>query len=98
MGLVDDTCHPADLRTAAERVLRGGGKKEKAPKKPLASRAGDFLSRTPLGGPMVWEKAKAGVLEKTGGKSGRRQQKADGEYFCEDFVRICVTFFRIWEN
>jgi 3-hydroxyacyl-CoA dehydrogenase/enoyl-CoA hydratase/3-hydroxybutyryl-CoA epimerase len=69
LGLVDDTCHPADLRVAAERVLRegrGGGKK-KAPKKPLASRAGDFLSRTPLGGPMVWEKAKAGVMEKTGG-------------------------------
>ena len=67
LGLVDDTCHPADLRIAAERVLRGGGEKKKAQKKPFASRAGDFLSRTPLGGPMVWEKAKAGVMEKTGG-------------------------------
>ncbi|HEV2853093.1 MAG TPA: 3-hydroxyacyl-CoA dehydrogenase NAD-binding domain-containing protein [Thermoanaerobaculia bacterium] len=67
LGLVDDTCHPSDLRTAAERVLRGGEGKKKAPKKPLASRAGDFLARTPLGGPMVWEKARAGVMEKTGG-------------------------------
>ena len=70
LGLVDDTCHPADLRIAAERVLRGGGNgggAKKAPKKPFASRAGDFLSRTPLGGPMVWEKAKTGVMEKTGG-------------------------------
>ena len=69
LGLVDDTCHPADLRIAAERVLRGGGggQAKKAPKKPFASRAGDFLSRTPLGGPVVWEKAKAGVMEKTGG-------------------------------
>ena len=25
LGLVDDTCHPADLRIAAERMLRGGG-------------------------------------------------------------------------
>src|SRR3712207_594218 len=34
LGLVDDTCHPADLRVAAERVLReGGGGKKKAPKK-----------------------------------------------------------------
>jgi 3-hydroxyacyl-CoA dehydrogenase/enoyl-CoA hydratase/3-hydroxybutyryl-CoA epimerase len=68
LGLVDDTCHPADLRTAAERLVRGGGEKEKSKgKKPLASRAGDLLARTPLGGPMVWEKARAGVMEKTGG-------------------------------
>ena len=40
---------------------------KKAPKKPFASRAGDLLARSPLGGPVVWEKAKAGVMEKTGG-------------------------------
>ncbi|HKI05023.1 MAG TPA: 3-hydroxyacyl-CoA dehydrogenase NAD-binding domain-containing protein [Thermoanaerobaculia bacterium] len=66
LGLVDDTCHPADLRTAAERVLRGGGEKKKV-KKPMASRAGDWLAHTPLGGKMVWDKARAGVMEKTGG-------------------------------
>src|SRR3954465_3962081 len=66
LGLVDDTCHPADLRTAAERAARDRGEAKKA-KKPIASRAGDFLARTPLGGKMVWDKARAGVLEKTGG-------------------------------
>ncbi|HEV8581046.1 MAG TPA: 3-hydroxyacyl-CoA dehydrogenase NAD-binding domain-containing protein [Thermoanaerobaculia bacterium] len=66
LGLVDDTCHPADLRAAAERLLRGGEERKKA-KKPIASRAGDLLARTPLAGPLVWDKARAGVKEKTGG-------------------------------
>src|SRR6185295_13863076 len=65
LGLVDDTCHPADLRTAAERLLRGGAEKEKG--RPLSSRAADLLARSPLGGPLVWEKARAGVMAKTGG-------------------------------
>jgi len=68
LGLVDDTCHPADLRAAAERVLRGKEEKKKAKAKPIAARAGDLLARTPLGGPMVWEKARAGVMEKTKGQ------------------------------
>jgi 3-hydroxyacyl-CoA dehydrogenase/enoyl-CoA hydratase/3-hydroxybutyryl-CoA epimerase len=69
LGLVDDTCQPFDLRTAAERAIRdprGGGEAKKT-KRPLASRAGDFLSRTPLGGPAVWDRARAGVMAKTGG-------------------------------
>jgi 3-hydroxyacyl-CoA dehydrogenase/enoyl-CoA hydratase/3-hydroxybutyryl-CoA epimerase len=66
LGLVDETCHPADLRTAAERLLRDGREKKSSPK-PFASRAGDFLSRTPFGGKLVWDKARAGVMEKTGG-------------------------------
>ena len=66
LGLVDDTCHPADLRAAAERAVRSPGEARKA-KRPLASRAGDLLSRTPLGGKMVWDKARAGVMAKTGG-------------------------------
>ncbi|HEV7784885.1 MAG TPA: enoyl-CoA hydratase-related protein, partial [Thermoanaerobaculia bacterium] len=65
LGLVDDTCHPADLRTAAEGLVRGGA--PKARKRPLASRAGDFLAHTPLGGKFVWDKARAGVMAKTGG-------------------------------
>ncbi|HSK79048.1 MAG TPA: 3-hydroxyacyl-CoA dehydrogenase NAD-binding domain-containing protein, partial [Thermoanaerobaculia bacterium] len=67
LGLVDETCHPADLRTAAEQLLRGGREKKKARPQPFASRAGDFLSKTPLGGRFVWDKARAGVMEKTGG-------------------------------
>jgi 3-hydroxyacyl-CoA dehydrogenase/enoyl-CoA hydratase/3-hydroxybutyryl-CoA epimerase len=66
LGLVDDTCHPSDLRTAAARVLRGGGETKSRPK-PMASRAGDWLARSPLGGPVVWDKARGGVMEKTGG-------------------------------
>jgi 3-hydroxyacyl-CoA dehydrogenase / enoyl-CoA hydratase / 3-hydroxybutyryl-CoA epimerase len=65
LGLVDDTCHPADLRIAAERLVRSGAEKEKG--RPLSSRATDLLARSPLGGPMVWDKARAGVMEKTGG-------------------------------
>ena len=67
LGLVDDTCHPSDLRTAAERALRERGGAKKAPRKPIASRAGNFLSGTLLGGKLVWDKARAGVMEKTGG-------------------------------
>jgi 3-hydroxyacyl-CoA dehydrogenase / enoyl-CoA hydratase / 3-hydroxybutyryl-CoA epimerase len=66
LGLVDDTCHPTDLRTAAERAVRDRGEVKKA-KRPFAARAGDFLSRTPLGGPVVWDKARNGVMAKTGG-------------------------------
>ena len=66
LGLVDDTCTPFDLRTAAVRAVRDRGEAKKA-KKPIASRAGNFLSRTPLGGPVVWDKARAGVMAKTGG-------------------------------
>jgi 3-hydroxyacyl-CoA dehydrogenase / enoyl-CoA hydratase / 3-hydroxybutyryl-CoA epimerase len=65
LGLVDDTCHPADLRTAAERLI--GGSAPKAKKRFFASRAGDFLAHTPLGGKFVWDKARAGVMAKTGG-------------------------------
>jgi 3-hydroxyacyl-CoA dehydrogenase/enoyl-CoA hydratase/3-hydroxybutyryl-CoA epimerase len=69
LGLVDVTCHPADLRTAAERLLQGGSKaeKKKAKGRPFAARAGDLLARTPLGGKLVWDKARAGVMKKTGG-------------------------------
>ena len=65
LGLVDDTCHPADLRAAAERALRDG--KPKKVKRPVAARTGDLLARTPLGGPLVWDKARAEVMAKTGG-------------------------------
>ncbi|HEX3553405.1 MAG TPA: 3-hydroxyacyl-CoA dehydrogenase NAD-binding domain-containing protein [Thermoanaerobaculia bacterium] len=65
LGLVDDTCHPADLRTAAERLVREGAPRSRP--RPLAARAGDLLARTPLGGKFVWDKARAGAMAKTGG-------------------------------
>jgi 3-hydroxyacyl-CoA dehydrogenase/enoyl-CoA hydratase/3-hydroxybutyryl-CoA epimerase len=64
LGLVDQTCHPADLRQAAAALLQGGA--ARPAKRPFAARVGDFLARTPLGGPLVWEKARQGVLKKTG--------------------------------
>ena len=70
LGLVDDTCHPADLRQAAERWIATGRKGEKTRRgagRPLAQRAGDLVARTPLGGRLVWDKARAGVMKETGG-------------------------------
>src|SRR5688572_12162957 len=59
LGLVHDTCHPADLRQAAERWIEAGrtGEAQGKPRRPLAQRAGDFVARTPLGGKLVWDKA-----------------------------------------
>jgi 3-hydroxyacyl-CoA dehydrogenase/enoyl-CoA hydratase/3-hydroxybutyryl-CoA epimerase len=65
LGLVDDTCHPADLRTAAERWARG--KAESKPAGGFARKATDFIARTPLTDRIVFDKARAGVMEKTGG-------------------------------
>jgi len=65
LGLVDDTCHPADLRTAAERWARGRQRSE--PAGGFARKATDFIARTPLTDRFVFDKARAGVMEKTGG-------------------------------
>ncbi|MEA2694575.1 MAG: 3-hydroxyacyl-CoA dehydrogenase / enoyl-CoA hydratase / 3-hydroxybutyryl-CoA epimerase [Acidobacteriota bacterium] len=74
LSLVDATCHPTDLRQAALRLLalkgpaRKGIEKQRAEGKTFASRTGDLLAKTPLvAGKLVWDKAKAGVLAKTGG-------------------------------
>ncbi|HEV7517711.1 MAG TPA: 3-hydroxyacyl-CoA dehydrogenase NAD-binding domain-containing protein [Thermoanaerobaculia bacterium] len=74
LGLVDATCHPADLRQAALRLLalkgpaKKGIEKQRMGGKTFASRTGDLLARTPLvAGRLVWDKARAGVLAKTGG-------------------------------
>jgi 3-hydroxyacyl-CoA dehydrogenase/enoyl-CoA hydratase/3-hydroxybutyryl-CoA epimerase len=74
VGLVDATCHPADLRQAALRLLalqgkaRVGIEKHRKGDQPFASRTGDLLAKTPLlAGKLVWDKARAGVLAKTGG-------------------------------
>jgi len=69
LGLVDAVCHPAALREAAERLAREGARKPA--RRPfvrgVTSRAGALLARTPLGSRLVWGKARAGVLAKTGG-------------------------------
>jgi 3-hydroxyacyl-CoA dehydrogenase/enoyl-CoA hydratase/3-hydroxybutyryl-CoA epimerase len=65
LGLVDDTCHPVDLRTAAERWARG--KSESKPAGGFARKATDFIARTPLTDRIVFDKARSGVMEKTGG-------------------------------
>ncbi|HXT50177.1 MAG TPA: 3-hydroxyacyl-CoA dehydrogenase NAD-binding domain-containing protein, partial [Thermoanaerobaculia bacterium] len=68
LGLVDETCHPAILDRVATSLLargkrRGGG----AAKQGLGGRVADLVARSPLGGKLVYDKARAGVLEKTGG-------------------------------
>jgi 3-hydroxyacyl-CoA dehydrogenase/enoyl-CoA hydratase/3-hydroxybutyryl-CoA epimerase len=69
LGIVDDTCHPADLRAAAERWAREGERLARAAKPAggLARRASDLLARTPVADRLVFDKARAGVMEKTGG-------------------------------
>jgi 3-hydroxyacyl-CoA dehydrogenase/enoyl-CoA hydratase/3-hydroxybutyryl-CoA epimerase len=68
LGLVDDTCHPADLRAATERWARGGGKsKPPGGLSGWSRKATDLVSRSPLADRLVFDKARAGVMEKTGG-------------------------------
>lgn len=70
LGLVDDVCHPADLTAAALRWLQGGAREARADaaKKSLAARAGTLLTRVPVAADrLIWDKARKGVLEKTGG-------------------------------
>ncbi len=68
VGLVDEICHPSDLDKAVA-MLAERGKRRAAAAKPatFASRAGDLLARSPLGGKLVYEKAEEEVRRKTGG-------------------------------
>jgi len=70
LGLVDDTCHPADLARAAERWARTKSGK-RAPVGGITGgitrRATDLIARTPVAERLVFEKARAGVVAKTGG-------------------------------
>lgn len=68
LGLVDDTCHPAALRQAAERWAgRGVATPRSGAHHSLARQATDLFVKTPLAGPLVWEKARNQVQKKTGG-------------------------------
>src|SRR4029079_15465647 len=69
LGLVDETCHPAILERVALSLLargkrRGGGA---AAKQGFGGRVPALVPRSPLGGKLVYDKARAGVIEKTGG-------------------------------
>jgi 3-hydroxyacyl-CoA dehydrogenase / enoyl-CoA hydratase / 3-hydroxybutyryl-CoA epimerase len=74
IGLVDETCHPAILDRVAVSLLargkrRGDGAAKQGHQGPrgLGERVADLVARSPLGGRLVYDKARAGVLEKTGG-------------------------------
>jgi 3-hydroxyacyl-CoA dehydrogenase/enoyl-CoA hydratase/3-hydroxybutyryl-CoA epimerase len=71
VGLVDAVCHPADLRRAVERAIAEASEKrgdaDRRGRRAAAARAGDLLARTGLGGKLVFDRARAGVIEKTGG-------------------------------
>jgi 3-hydroxyacyl-CoA dehydrogenase/enoyl-CoA hydratase/3-hydroxybutyryl-CoA epimerase len=68
LGLVDDTCHPVDLATAARRWLSGGGAPGQAKKAGgLARKASDLLARTPGADRLVFDRARVQVQKQTGG-------------------------------
>jgi len=74
LGLVDEICHPADLRAAAEKlarapgVLRLGIEKRRGQGQGFAARAAGWLAKIPFAADaLVYGKARAGVLKKTGG-------------------------------
>ncbi|HXT21527.1 MAG TPA: enoyl-CoA hydratase-related protein, partial [Thermoanaerobaculia bacterium] len=67
IGLVDDICHPAILDRVATAFLARGKRRRAAPKQGLGGRVAELVARSPLGGKLVYDKARAGVIEKTGG-------------------------------
>lgn len=66
LGLVDDTCHPVDLTRGAVRWARSKPEK-RAPAGGITRRATDLIARTPVAERLIFEKARAGVLAKSGG-------------------------------
>ena len=71
LGLVHATCHPADLRVAALRLLEAGkprGDGMMAAKRlPLAKRVAGVAARLPVADRLIYGKARDGVLAKTRG-------------------------------
>ncbi|HUP42378.1 MAG TPA: 3-hydroxyacyl-CoA dehydrogenase NAD-binding domain-containing protein, partial [Thermoanaerobaculia bacterium] len=67
LGLVDETCQPADLRAAALRWIDPGARKRRPVKRPLAKRAADLAARLPGADRLVYGKAREQVLARTGG-------------------------------
>ncbi|HJX29353.1 MAG TPA: 3-hydroxyacyl-CoA dehydrogenase NAD-binding domain-containing protein [Thermoanaerobaculia bacterium] len=66
IGLVDDVCDPADLARAAERWVRTPSEK-RAATGGITRRATDLVAKTPVAEKLIFNKARAGVLAKTGG-------------------------------
>jgi 3-hydroxyacyl-CoA dehydrogenase / enoyl-CoA hydratase / 3-hydroxybutyryl-CoA epimerase len=69
-GLVDDTCHPTDLAEAARRWAGKTGAAAAPAVGGLAGmtrRATDLLARSPLADRLIFDKARAQTLAKTGG-------------------------------
>ena len=64
-GLVDDTCHPSDLAQAAARWAGQRKEEKKAPG--IARRATDFLAKSVFADKLIFDKARAQTLAKTGG-------------------------------
>ena len=69
LGLVDEVCHPADLRAAVFSWAAKGKPKTQGPPKTraFAAKAADLMARTPMTQKLIYDKAKQGVLAKTGG-------------------------------
>src|SRR6185295_16554912 len=74
LGLVDEICHPTDLRTAAEKLARSSGaarlgiEKRRGQGQGFAARAAGWLAKIPFAADaLVYGKARAGVIAKTGG-------------------------------
>ncbi|MCB1036308.1 MAG: enoyl-CoA hydratase/isomerase family protein, partial [Acidobacteria bacterium] len=66
LGIVDETCHPADLEKAALALLKQDKEGHK-PKKPFGQKLANFLAEAPLASGVVYGKARDGVMAKTGG-------------------------------
>ena len=67
LGLVDETCHPAALETAALRLVARGKRGGSKPARAMGDRMADLVARSPLGGRLVYDKARAETLAKTEG-------------------------------
>ncbi len=74
LGLVDSVCHPTVLREAALKAVawgKPGTEGYSGPrghsKRALGKAAADFLARTPGAKKIVFDKARDGVMKKTGG-------------------------------
>ncbi|HEV7670252.1 MAG TPA: 3-hydroxyacyl-CoA dehydrogenase NAD-binding domain-containing protein [Thermoanaerobaculia bacterium] len=74
LGLVDEICHPADLRAATVKLARASGllrlgiEKRRGKSQGFGARAAMLLAKIPgVSDSLVYGKARAGVLKKTGG-------------------------------
>ncbi|MEM7355625.1 MAG: 3-hydroxyacyl-CoA dehydrogenase NAD-binding domain-containing protein, partial [Acidobacteriota bacterium] len=75
LGLVDEICHPVNLKEAAIRLIGWGkpgrsgykGPSRESIKGGLGKKAANFLARTPGANRLVYDKARDTVMKKSGG-------------------------------